>query len=134
MFFASKLKGMPPKLASDDGKNVVIRPLAYVNEKDLVAWAQVRQFPIIPCTLCGSQDGLQRQVVGDMLREWDKKFPGRLENMFTALQNVVPSHLMDRQLHDFAAVRATGQADPQGDKAFDPESFAPQGGSIRFVD
>jgi tRNA 2-thiocytidine biosynthesis protein TtcA len=134
MFFASKLKGMPPKLASDDGKNVVIRPLAYVNEKDLVAWAQVRQFPIIPCTLCGSQDGLQRQVVGDMLREWDKKFPGRLENMFTALQNVVPSHLMDRQLHDFAAVRATGQADPQGDKAFDPESFAPQAGAVRFVD
>ena len=134
MFFASKLKGMPPKLASDDGKNVVIRPLAYVNEKDLIAWAQVRQFPIIPCTLCGSQDGLQRQVVGDMLREWDKRFPGRLENMFTALQNVVPSHLMDRQLHDFAAVRATGLADPQGDKAFDPESFAPQAGSIRFVD
>jgi tRNA 2-thiocytidine biosynthesis protein TtcA len=134
MFFASKLKGMPPKLASDDGKNVVIRPLAYVNEKDLIAWAQVRQFPIIPCTLCGSQDGLQRQVVGDMLREWDKKFPGRLENMFTALQNVVPSHLMDRQLHDFAAVRATGQADPQGDKAFDPESYAPKPGVIRFVD
>ena len=134
MFFASKLKGMPPKLASDDGKNVVIRPLAYVNEKDLIAWAQVRQFPIIPCTLCGSQDGLQRQVVGDMLREWDKRFPGRLENMFTALQNVVPSHLMDRQLHDFAAVRATGQADPQGDKAFDPESFAPKPGAIRFVD
>ena len=134
MFFASKLKGMPPKLASDDGKNVVIRPLAYVNEKDLVAWAQVRQFPIIPCTLCGSQDGLQRQVVGDMLREWDKKFPGRLENMFTALQNVVPSHLMDRQLHNFAEIRATGQADPQGDKAFDPESFAPQAGAVRFVD
>jgi len=134
MFFASKLKGMPPKLASDDGKNVVIRPLAYVNEKDLIAWAQVRQFPIIPCTLCGSQDGLQRQVVGDMLREWDKKFPGRLENMFTALQNVVPSHLMDRQLHDFAAITATGQANPQGDKAFDPDNFAPQPGAIRFVD
>ena len=134
MFFASKLKGMPPKLASDDGKNVVIRPLAYVNEKDLIAWAQVRQFPIIPCTLCGSQDGLQRQVVGDMLREWDKRFPGRLENMFTALQNVVPSHLMDRQLHDFAAIAATGQANPQGDKAFDPDNFAPQPGAIRFVD
>ncbi len=134
LFFASKLKGMPPKLASDDGKNVVIRPLAYVSEKDLIAWAQVRQFPIIPCTLCGSQDGLQRQVVGDMLREWDKKFPGRLENLFTGLQNVVPSHLMDRQLHNFAEIRATGVADPQGDKAFDPESFAPQAGSIRFVD
>ena len=134
MFFASKLKGMPPKLASDDGKNVVIRPLAYVNEKDLVDWAEVRQFPIIPCTLCGSQDGLQRQVVGDMLREWDKKFPGRLENMFTALQNVVPSHLMDRQLHNFADIRATGVADPQGDKAFDPENFAPKPGAVRFVD
>ena len=126
MFFASKLKGMPPKLASDDGKNVVIRPLAYVNEKDLIRWAEVRQFPIIPCTLCGSQDGLQRQVVGNMLREWEAKFPGRLENMFTALQNVVPSHLMDPRLHDFKSIQATGQADPDGDKAFDPESFAPQ--------
>jgi tRNA 2-thiocytidine biosynthesis protein TtcA len=126
MFFASKLKGMPPKLASDDGKNVVIRPLAYVSEKDLVRWAEVRQFPIIPCTLCGSQDGLQRQVVGDMLRDWDAKFPGRLENMFTALQNVVPSHLMDRQLHDFASIAASGLADPEGDKAFDPENFAPR--------
>jgi tRNA 2-thiocytidine biosynthesis protein TtcA len=134
LFFASKLKGMPPKLASDDGKNVVIRPLAYVNEKDLIAWAQVRQFPIIPCTLCGSQDGLQRQVVGDMLREWDKKFPGRLENLFTALQNVVPSHLMDRQLHNFSEIRATGVADPQGDKAFDPDNFAPPAGAIRFFD
>jgi tRNA 2-thiocytidine biosynthesis protein TtcA len=134
LFFASKLKGMPPKLASDDGKNVVIRPLAYVNEKDLIAWAQVRQFPIIPCTLCGSQDGLQRQVVGDMLREWDKKFPGRLENLFTGLQNVVPSHLMDRRLHNFSEIRATGVADAQGDKAFDPENFAPAPGAIRFVD
>ena len=134
MFFGARMKGMPPKLVSDDGRHVVIRPLAYVAEADLARWAAHRQFPIIPCTLCGSQDGLQRQVVGDMLREWDKRFPGRLENMFTALQNVVPSHLMDRQLHDFAAVRATGQADPQGDKAFDPESFAPKPGAIRFVD
>ncbi len=134
MFFASKLKGMPPKLASDDGKNVVIRPLAYVNEKDLIRWAEVRQFPIIPCTLCGSQDGLQRQVVGDMLREWDAKFPGRLENMFTALQNVVPSHLMDRQLHDFASIAATGEANPDGDKAFDPESFAPKpAATVQFL-
>lgn len=133
MFFASKLKGMPPKLASDDGKNVVIRPLAYVNEKDLIAWAQVRQFPIIPCTLCGSQDGLQRQVVGDMLREWDKKFPGRLENLFTALQNVVPSHLMDRQLHNFTDIRATGVVDPRGDKAFDPENFAQPSTGIKFL-
>ncbi len=125
MFFASKLKGMPPKLASDDGKNIIIRPLAYVPEKDLIRWAQVREFPIIPCTLCGSQDGLQRVQVGNMLREWEKKFPGRLENMFTALQNVVPSHLMDAKLHDFKGIQTTGVADADGDKAFDPESFAP---------
>lgn len=125
MFFASKLKGMPPKLASDDGKNIIIRPLAYVPEKDLIRWAQVREFPIIPCTLCGSQDGLQRVQVGNMLREWEKKFPGRLENMFTALQNVVPSHLMDPKLHDFKSIQTTGVADADGDKAFDPESFAP---------
>jgi tRNA 2-thiocytidine biosynthesis protein TtcA len=124
MFFASKLKGMPPKLASDDGKNIIIRPLAYVPEKDLIRWAQVREFPIIPCTLCGSQDGLQRVQVGNMLREWENKFPGRLENMFTALQNVVPSHLMDARLHDFKGIQTTGVAD-EGDKAFDPESFAP---------
>ena len=135
MFFASKLKGMPPKLASDDGKNIIIRPLAYVPEKDLIRWAQVREFPIIPCTLCGSQDGLQRVQVGNMLREWEKKFPGRLENMFTALQNVVPSHLMDARLHDFKGIQATGVADEDGDKAFDPESFAPAAGAaaVQFM-
>ena len=124
MFFAAKLKGMPPKLVSDDGKNVVIRPMAYVAEKDLTRWAQVRDFPIIPCTLCGSQENLQRKQVGNMLREWDKKFPGRIENMFSALQNVVPSHLMDNKRHDFKAIRATGVAEPEGDKAFDDESFS----------
>ncbi len=133
MFFASKLKGMPPKLASDDGKNIIIRPLAYVPEKDLIRWAQVREFPIIPCTLCGSQDGLQRVQVGNMLREWDKKFPGRLENMFTALQNVVPSHLMDAKLHDFKGIHTTGVADAEGDKAFDPESFAPPPETLQFM-
>ena len=121
MFFGAKLKGMPPKLVSDNGEHVVIRPLAYVAEKDLTRWAQVREFPIIPCTLCGSQENLQRVQVGNMLREWEKKFPGRVENMATALQNVVPSHLMDRGLHDFAKVRATGLPDENGDKAFDDE-------------
>ena len=133
MFFASKLKGMPPKLASDDGKNIIIRPLAYVGEKDLVRWAQVREFPIIPCTLCGSQDGLQRVQVGNMLREWDKKFPGRLENMFTALQNVVPSHLMDSKLHDFKSIHTTGVADPEGDKAFDKEELPTLPGALQFM-
>jgi tRNA 2-thiocytidine biosynthesis protein TtcA len=133
MFFSSKLKGMPPKLASDDGKNIVIRPLAYVNEKDLIRWAEVREFPIIPCTLCGNQDGLQRVQVGNMLREWEQKFPGRLENMFTALQNVVPSHLMDARLHDFKSIKATGAADPDGDKAFDPEVFAAKPQTLQFM-
>lgn len=123
MFFAGKLKSMPPKLVSDDGRHVVIRPLAYVAEKDLVRWAQHREFPIIPCTLCGSQENLQRKQVGEMLREWEKKHPGRLENMFNAMQNVVPSHLLDGTLHDFKGLKATGVADEDGDKAFDPPSF-----------
>ena len=121
MFFGAKLKGMPAKLVSDDGKNVVIRPMAYVAEKDLERWAEIREYPIIPCTLCGSQENLQRKQVGNMLREWEKKFPGRLENMLSALQNVVPSHLMDRQLHPFQTIRATGVASEDGDKAFDDE-------------
>ena len=125
MFFGGKLKGMPPKLVSDNGEFVVIRPLAYVVEKDIVRWAQVQQYPIIPCTLCGSQENLQRKQVGDMLRDWDKRFPGRLENMLTALQNVVPSHLMDRQLYPFESIKATGIADDNGDKAFDEEPIAP---------
>jgi len=123
MFFAGKLKSMPPKLVSDDGRHIVIRPLAYVAEKDLVRWAQHREFPIIPCTLCGSQENLQRKQVGEMLREWDRKFPGRLENMFNAMQNVVPSHLLDGTLHDFKGLKATGVADEDGDKAFDPPAF-----------
>jgi tRNA 2-thiocytidine biosynthesis protein TtcA len=123
MFFGGKLKGMPPKLQSDDGKNIVIRPLAYVDERDLIRWAQVREFPIIPCTLCGSQENLQRKQVGEMLKEWQRKFPGRLDNMLHALQHVVPSHLMDANLHDFKGLKATGVADPQGDKGFDDEHF-----------
>jgi tRNA 2-thiocytidine biosynthesis protein TtcA len=123
MFFGGKLKAMPPKLVSDGGDHMVIRPLAYVAEKDLERWSKVRQFPIIPCTLCGSQDGLQRQVVGEMLREWEKKFPGRIENMFAAMQNVVPSHLMDHTKFDFKNLVTTGVASDEGDKAFDHEEF-----------
>ncbi|WP_298925656.1 tRNA 2-thiocytidine(32) synthetase TtcA [uncultured Ramlibacter sp.] len=125
MFFGGKLKGMPPKLVSDDGKHVVIRPLANVAEKDLVRWAEHRQFPIIPCTLCGSQENLQRKQVGAMLREWEKQYPGRLETMFTALQNVVPSHLADGKHYDFKSLTPTGMASEDGDKAFDSEDFAP---------
>ena len=123
MFFGGKLKSMPPKLVSDDGRHVVIRPLAFVAEKDTARWAQHRNFPIIPCNLCGSQENLQRKQVGEMLREWEKKYPGRVENMFNALQNVVPSHLLDGALYDFKGARATGVADDNGDKAFDTEEF-----------
>ena len=123
MFFGGKLKSMPPKLVSDDGRHVVIRPLAFVAEKDTTQWAKVRQFPIIPCNLCGSQENLQRKQVGEMLREWQKKYPGRVENMFNALQNVVPSHLLDGALYDFKGASATGVADENGDKAFDAEDF-----------
>ncbi len=123
MFFGGKLKGMPPKLTSDNGEFIVIRPLAYVDERDLVAWAAHRQFPIIPCNLCGSQENLQRKQIGEMLRDWEKRFPGRIENMANALQNVVPSHLLDGALYDFKNARATGVADDNGDKAFDTEEF-----------
>ncbi len=123
MFFGGKLKGMPPKLVSDDGRHVVIRPMALVAEKDLVRWAARRAFPIIPCTLCGSQTNLQRKQVGQMLQEWEKSHPGRLESMFSALQNVVPSHLMDGTRHDFRNLTVTGVASPDGDRAFDAEEF-----------
>ena len=127
MFFGGKLKGMPPKLVSDDGGHIVIRPLANVAEKDLTRWAAHRQFPIIPCTLCGSQENLQRKQIGNMLREWEKQYPGRTETMFTSLQNVVPSHLMDPKHHNFKDIRTTGVADDNGDKGFDEETFAPAG-------
>ena len=121
MFFGARMKGMPPKLVSDDGKNIVIRPLAYVAETDLERWAEHRQFPIIPCTLCGSQENLQRVQTKQMLRDWDKRFPGRVENMFNAMAHVVPSHLMDRNLYPFKTLQTTGVADPSGDRAFDDD-------------
>jgi tRNA 2-thiocytidine biosynthesis protein TtcA len=123
MFFGGKLKGMPPKLVSDNGGHIVIRPLANVAEKDLTRWAAHRQFPIIPCTLCGSQENLQRKQIGNMLREWEKQYPGRTETMFTALQNVVPSHLMDTKAHNFKDIKTTGLPDADGDKVFDEEEF-----------
>lgn len=121
MFFGSRMKGMPPKLVSDDGKNVVIRPLAYVKEPDLVRWAEHREFPIIPCNLCGSQENLQRVQVKAMINEWEKRYPGRIDNIFTAMTNIVPSHMMDKKLFPFETIRATGQASPDGDIAFDDD-------------
>jgi len=125
MFFAGKLKGMPPKLVSDDGGHIVIRPLAYVAEKDLTRWAEHRKFPIIPCSLCGSQENLQRQEIKRMLHQWERQYPGRTETMFTSLQNVVPSHLMDHTRYDFKGIQVTGVPDEDGDKAFDTEELMP---------
>ena len=125
LFFGGKLKAMPPKLGSDDGKHVVIRPLAYVKERDLARYAELRAFPIIPCDLCGSQDQLQRKQVKLLLRQWEKEFPGRVETVFNSLQRVAPSHLLDRKLFDFPAVSAAGAPVGDGDKAFDPEDFSP---------
>ena len=121
MFFGGRLKGMPPKLASDDGRHVVIRPLAYVAETDLERWAAHRAFPIIPCSLCGNQDNLQRVQIKAMVRAWERQYPGRTDNMLRAMGHVVPSHLMDPKLHPFTTLRATGVADPAGDKAFDAD-------------
>ena len=129
LFYGGKLKSMPPKLVSDDGRYVVIRPLAYVHERDLIDYAAWRQFPIIPCNLCGSQEHLKRREVGEMLRQWDKRYPGRTEHIFSALGSVAPSHLLDRNLFDFLSLKPTGEPDPDGDIGFDVdptfESHAP---------
>ena len=121
MFFGSRMKGMPPKLVSDDGKNVIIRPLAYVREPDLVRWAEHREFPIIPCNLCGSQENLQRVQVKAMINEWEKRYPGRIDNIFTAMTNIVPSHMMDKKLFPFETIKASGEATADGDIAFDDD-------------
>jgi tRNA 2-thiocytidine biosynthesis protein TtcA len=136
LFFGGKLKTMPPKLVSDDGRHVVIRPLAYVRERDLARYAEAMAFPIIPCNLCGSQENLQRKQVGAMLREWERKHPGRLESIFNALSRVETTHLLDRALRDFAAIRATGMPASDGDLACD-EPALPSTPSIaitRFAD
>ena len=121
MFFGSRIKGMPPKLVSDDGRHTVIRPLAYVAERDLATWATHRQFPIIPCTLCGSQDNLQRVQVKKMIHDWERQYPGRIDNMLTAMGNITPSHMMDRKLFPFTTLKPGGVPDAGGDKAFDAD-------------
>jgi tRNA 2-thiocytidine biosynthesis protein TtcA len=121
MFFGGKLKGMPAKLVSDDGKHMVIRPMAYVKEADTERYAEVKGFPIIPCDLCGSQENLQRKQIKGLMREWEKKYPGRVESIFSSLSTVVPSHLMDRDLFGFKDLSTDGVANPLGDIAFDEE-------------
>ena len=130
LFYGGKLKAMAAKLVSDDGRHVVIRPLVYAKEDDLAAHAQAKGFPIIPCTLCGSQENLQRKVVREMLREWERRHPGRVESIVRALTDIRPSHLLDRQLFDFAGLRPTGIAQAEGDRAFDPEEL----GEPRFAE
>lgn len=124
MFYGGKLKGMPPKLRSDDGKHIVIRPLAYVPEKLLERYASDMNFPIIPCDLCGSQPNLQRQAMKEMLRDWEKKYPGRVENLFRSMHHIVPSHLMDSEAFDFQNLEISTElsgiaARSAGDKAID---------------
>jgi tRNA 2-thiocytidine biosynthesis protein TtcA len=121
LFYGGTLKGMPPKLRSDDGKHIVIRPLAYCREKDLATYAKLKAFPIIPCNLCGSQPNLQRQAIKVMMQAWDKQFPGRLETMFRALQNVKPSHLADPALYANKSLQGQNGSFPGGDITFDEE-------------
>jgi tRNA 2-thiocytidine biosynthesis protein TtcA len=118
LFHGGKLKAMPAKLVSDDARHVVIRPLAYVVEEDLAAYAQQKAFPIIPCTLCGSQENLQRKQIGLMLRDWEKLHPGRIESILRSLTDVSPSHLLDRKLFDFANLRPSASTATVGEPLF----------------
>ena len=125
MFYGGKLKAMPPKLMNDSGEHIIIRPLAYCKEKDIAKYAEIKQFPIIPCNLCGSQPNLQRQVIKEMLNDWDKKFPGRIETMFRATQNITLSHLCDTYLYDFKGIKKGDIDINGGDLAFDREELPP---------
>jgi len=119
MFYAGKLKAMPPKLLSDDKKNIVIRPLAYCVEKDIAEFAKAKAFPIIPCNLCGSQENLQRQVIKEMLQTWNQQHPGRLESIFSAIKNVAPSQLADTQLFDFSNLKLDRSATESAEEALE---------------
>ena len=121
MFYGGKMKAMPAKLVSDNGEHVVIRPLAFCKESELIQYSELKQFPIIPCNLCGSQPNMQRQNIKRMLNDWHVQFPGRIESMFTAMQNVVPSHLCDSNLFDFKSINSTSGIINGGDTAFDEE-------------
>ncbi len=133
LFYGGRMKAMSPKLVSDDGRHMVIRPLAYVKEADLASFAQLRGFPIIPCDLCGSQEHLKRRQMREMLQDWERRFPGRVQNTFNALARIVPSHLMDPALFDFRGLRPAGVPDPGGDLAFDDQGCEESGSdTIRF--
>ena len=133
LFYAGRMKGMPPKLVSDDGRHIVIRPLAYVRERDLARWAELEGYPIIPCDLCGSQENLKRKEMKALLRDWEKHHPGRIKSIAAAMGAVTPSHLMDRSLYPFATLRATGCAMPDGDVAFDEDPCSPPPGIVSWA-
>ena len=141
LLFGGKLKAMPPKLVTDDGAHVVIRPLAYCSENDIARFARGMEFPIIPCNLCGSQNNLQRQKIREMMADWDRRYPGRTESVFTALQNIVPSHLADTDLFDFKGLHVGAAELAQmdgGDTVFDDPQFGaelalPRFGSLPLV-
>ena len=126
ILFGGKLKAMPPKLVTDDGAHIVIRPLAYCAESDIAKFARGMEFPIIPCNLCGSQENLQRQKIKEMMADWDKRFPGRTESVLTAMQNVVPSHLADNRFFDFQGLTLDTPVD-EGDIAFDTQEMTMSG-------
>ncbi|WP_022940817.1 tRNA 2-thiocytidine(32) synthetase TtcA [Psychromonas hadalis] len=134
MFFGGKLKSMPAKLVSDNGEHVVIRPLAYCKEKEIEQYAKLKKYPIIPCNLCGSQPNLQRQIIKQMLNDWDEQFPGRLETMFTAMQNIVPSHLADTNHFDFKSINKHSGVIDGGDIAFDKQEITSQQTTERTID
>ena len=136
MFYGGKLKAMPPKLLADDKRNVLIRPLAYCSEADIIEFAALKGFPIIPCNLCGSQENLQRQVIKDMLNSWEKQYPGRTETLFSAIKNVSPSQLADTTLFNFTDLHADKNAAPQreSDACASVETFIPNPGVVQFLD
>ncbi len=137
MFYGGKLKAMPPKLLADDKRNILIRPLAYCNEADIIEFAEMKGFPIIPCNLCGSQENLQRQVIKDMLHGWEKQYPGRTETIFSAIKNVTPSQLADTALFNFTDLQIdkNAAADPEADACATVESFIPNNsGVVQFLD
>jgi len=136
MFYGGKLKAMPPKLLADDKRNIVIRPLAYCSEADIIEFATLKGFPIIPCNLCGSQENLQRQVIKDMLHAWEKQHPGRTETIFSAIKNVSPSQLADSVLFNFVSLQADKNAAPQteADTCATLEPFSPKASGVQFLD
>lgn len=136
MFYGGKLKAMPPKLLADNKRNILIRPLAYCSEADIIEFAQMKGFPIIPCNLCGSQENLQRQVIKDMLHGWEKQHPGRTETLFSAIKNVTPSQLADTTLFNFTDLRTDKNAaiEPEMDSCTTVETFTPNTGLVQFLD